>query len=117
MSSAFRPSWLRTSASTFMQTSWWKPAYLPSPSAYDMAPDASRTPTTTVPVSLIFFSVSVGCAWAAAPRTASAVMARLRASLLMVIGVFVIGLLGKDLVARRERLELERVAGGVEQEH
>ena len=46
-------------------SSTWKPAYLPSPSVYDSAPDEPRTPMTTEPVSLIFFSVSVVCAWAA----------------------------------------------------
>ena len=58
MSSLAMPSCFWMSASTRWQISMWKPANLPSPSVYDRAPDDSRTPIVTAPLSLIFDSVS-----------------------------------------------------------
>ena len=71
LTSIFLPSCLPMSSIARWHSSTWKPAYLPSPRVYDSAPEELRTPITTVPVSLIFFSVSVVCACAAKAAASS----------------------------------------------
>src|SRR5690349_12946567 len=78
-----------------------------------MAPEASRTPSVMAAASLIFLSVSIGCAQAETPASMN-----VAASTEQVIHFIIMcSSLGKQAVERGKSLELDGVSGRVEEEH